>query len=126
MQGRYLTHQALRAFGAQERITSVTSFRPKSPFVRDDTVLRTVRPVSDLNLLYAEFAMVRLATMQARVKQMQEEVEVQYDAGANFDAGAVKEFLADLGTLVEKTNREIVEPKQVAVGMVEEMHIANA
>ncbi|PVH91173.1 hypothetical protein DM02DRAFT_546313, partial [Periconia macrospinosa] len=32
LQGRYVTHQAMRARGGKERITSVTSFRPKSPF----------------------------------------------------------------------------------------------
>jgi hypothetical protein len=36
LQGRYIEHQALPA---------VTSFRPQSPFVRDDSMLRTVRPV---------------------------------------------------------------------------------
>ena len=39
LQGRYIEHQALRALGQRERITMVTSFRPRSSSLPDDTVL---------------------------------------------------------------------------------------
>ena len=64
LQGRYITHQALRALGAKERITAVTSWRPRSPFVKDNSELRTVRPVSDLTELYYDFAEYRLEIME--------------------------------------------------------------
>jgi hypothetical protein len=60
LQGRYITHQALRALGAKERSTAVTSWRPRSPFVKDDSELRTVRPVSDLNELCYDLVEYRL------------------------------------------------------------------
>lgn len=126
MQGRYITHQALRAFGAQERITSVTSFKPKSPFVRDDSELRTVRPVSDLNQLYPEFAISRGATAKARIGRWLEEQEAKYRAGEPFDVAANKAFLTELAAFVQQTNQEIVEPDQVPRGIIEDMHLADA
>jgi hypothetical protein len=72
LQGRYIDHIALGAFGAPERVTmvgtrisisgceiinnrrQVTSFRAKDPIIRDDSVLTTIRPVANLNELYYE------------------------------------------------------------------------
>jgi hypothetical protein len=51
LQGRYIDHVALRALGSKERITAVTSYRPKDPLVKDDSILTTVRPVSELSEL---------------------------------------------------------------------------
>lgn len=39
MQGRYTKHQALKALGGCEHISMVTSSWPKSPFIKDETVL---------------------------------------------------------------------------------------
>lgn len=49
LQDGYLTHEALRALGAMERITAFTAWRPRLPLVRDGSQLCTVRPVSDLS-----------------------------------------------------------------------------
>ena len=40
LQGGLIEHVALRAFGYGERITMVTSFRPKDPSIHDISVLR--------------------------------------------------------------------------------------
>lgn len=54
LQGRYIEHQALRALNSRERITLVTSFRPRTPIIHGDIVLNTVRPVSKLPDLYGQ------------------------------------------------------------------------
>lgn len=83
--------------GAKERITSVTSFRPRSPHVPDDTVLTSVRPVSDLSELYYDFGEYRL------------------------EISAFKKFLAEQEAFVKHTNQEIVEEDKVMVGHIDEV-----
>jgi hypothetical protein len=126
MQGRYITHQAMRALGAQERITSVTSFRPKSAFVKDDTELRTVRPVSDISELYYDFAEYRLGMMAARIEREREEMAARRRAGGAFNTMAHKTFLKNAIAFVGQTNGEIVEEDKVEKGFIEEMNLANA
>lgn len=66
MQGRYIEHQALKALGGRERISMITSFRPKSPFVKDESVLTGVRPISNVSELYAQYTGYRIETLQER------------------------------------------------------------
>ncbi|KAK3067548.1 hypothetical protein LTR53_015532, partial [Teratosphaeriaceae sp. CCFEE 6253] len=95
MQGRYITHQALRALGAQERITMVTSFRPKSPFLRDDSVLSTVRGISDLSTLYYEYGRYRLEMLEQRVQAQLQQMRDDRAAGRKTDEKGLKEFLGE-------------------------------
>ena len=90
MQGRYITHEALRALGARERITMVTSFRPKSPFVADDSVLSSVRPVSQLSELYYEFSEYRLQILEERVRTKLSEVRKRHHAGKKIETSSVR------------------------------------
>ncbi|KZT22645.1 hypothetical protein NEOLEDRAFT_1137650 [Neolentinus lepideus HHB14362 ss-1] len=123
LQGRYITHQALRALGAQERITSVTSFRPRNPFIRDDTVLNTVRPISDLSVLYQEFAEYRLAMMEERIRAQLKEIRERRRTGKKFDTKAFKKFLTDQTAFFEHMNHEIVQDEDVKVGWIEEVDL---
>lgn len=47
MQGGYIEHCALPCHGARERITMVTSFRPKGKIVSDMSHLKTIRSCSN-------------------------------------------------------------------------------
>ena len=125
MQGRYITHQALRALGAQERITMVTSFRPKSPFVRDDTVLSTVRGISDLSDLYFGFGEYRLEMLEARVTAQLKKLREDRQAGKKTDTKALKAFLAEQERFIQHTNREMVPEEEVVPGHQPEMHFEN-
>ncbi|KAF2142075.1 uncharacterized protein K452DRAFT_287279 [Aplosporella prunicola CBS 121167] len=122
LQGRYITHQALRALGAQERITAVTSFRPRSPFARDDTVLTTVRPISDLSVLYQEFAEYRLVMMEERVRARLREIREKRRVGKKFDTRRFKEFLAEQQAFLEHMNREMVPDEEVQMGYIEQVN----
>jgi hypothetical protein len=123
LQGRYLEHQALQAMGARERITAVTSFRPRSPFVKDDTALRTVRPVSDIHELYYDFAMYRLKITQQRISRELEELGARREAGKPFDVPELKEFLQESQNFLEHTNRELVPEDAFQAGYVEPIDI---
>ncbi|CAO2649048.1 Nn.00g099970.m01.CDS01 [Neocucurbitaria sp. VM-36] len=123
LQGRYITHQALRALGARERITAVTSWRPRSPFVKDDTELRTVRPVSDLNELYYDFAEYRLEIMEQRCRRAREEMRVRRQDGRTFDTTGHKSFLAEESAFMQRTSQELVEEEKVRKGSIETVNI---
>ena len=91
--GRYITHQALRALGAQERITMVTSFRPKDPFKADDSVLETVRPISNLSELYFEFSEYRMAVLEERIRKQLAAIRERHRGGKSFSSEEFKSFL---------------------------------
>ena len=119
LQGRYVTHQALRALGARERITAVTSFRPRSFSAKDDSELRTVRPVSDLNELYYDFAEYRLEMMEQRIRQARKEMLDRRQKGKKFATRSHKAFLAESAAFMHHSHQEIVEEDRVQMGILE-------
>ncbi|APA07026.1 hypothetical protein SS1G_04286 [Sclerotinia sclerotiorum 1980 UF-70] len=120
LQGRYIDHQALQAFGGQERITMVTSFRPRSPRVRDDTVLTTVRPISNLSDLYGQTVEYQLENAEARIRIMLKELRDSMKAGAT-SAKAIKKFLDFEIEQLTHLNAEIVDESLVTAGKLEEV-----
>lgn len=126
MQGRYITHQALHALGAQERITMVTSFRPKSPHLRDDAVLTTVRGISDLSQLYYEFGHYRLEILEERIRAQARKLRTDHAAGKKTDTRMLKAFLKEQLEFLEHTNSEIVQDEDVVAGHQPELDIPNA
>ncbi|KAF2176703.1 hypothetical protein K469DRAFT_722098 [Zopfia rhizophila CBS 207.26] len=123
LQGRYITHQALRALGAKERITSVTSFRPRSPLYKDDTVLTTVRPISDLSELYYEFAEYRLEILEERLRKERKDILARRKARKKFDTLSHKRFLEQSIAFLEHTDNEMVEDSKVIPGFIDELNI---
>jgi len=126
MQGRYITHQALRALGTQERITMVTSFRPKSPFLADDSVLTTVRGISDLSELYYEYGRYRLEMLEERIRVELKRVREAHAAGKKTDTKAIKQFLDEQERFLKRTNDEMVPEENVVAGEQPELDIPDA
>jgi len=124
LQGRYIEHQAMRAFGSQERITMVTSYRPRSPFVKDDTVLNTVRPISNLSDLYAQVAEYQLENTEARIRNILKVVRESNRAGAT-NVKAIKDFLDYEIKALAHLNEEIVPEDQVVKGAVKEICVTD-
>ncbi|KUJ22391.1 uncharacterized protein LY89DRAFT_606913 [Mollisia scopiformis] len=115
LQGRYIDHQALKAFGGQERVTMVTSFRPRSPRIRDDTVLNTVRPISNLSDLYGQAVEYQLENAETRIRQMLKNVRDSMKAGAT-DVQAIKSFLDFEIKTLSRLDGEIVDEAMVKKG----------
>ena len=123
LQGRYIEHQALRALGGTERITMVTSFRPKNPTLQDDTVLTTVRPISDLSELYYQFGEYRLEMLVERTRIRLTEMRKTRQAEQKTDVTALKQFLQQQLEFLEHTNNEIIEEELVIKGKVDDSHL---
>lgn len=123
LQGRYIEHQALRTLGTTERITMVTSFRPKSAFIKDDTVLTTVRSISNLSDLYSQYAEYRMDMLEERVRAHRKELNDRKRAGRNFDTAATKAFITEQREFLESMLQEMVDEDQVVKGHTTQSHL---
>lgn len=125
LQGRYIEHQALRALGTTERITMVTSFRPRSSILPDDTVLTTVRPVSDLSELYFQFSEYRLEMLEERIRGQLKEMRERKRARRPFKTHDLKHFIAEQEKFLAHMNREIVDDDKVKKGIIDDSHLVS-
>lgn len=98
----------------------VTSFRPRSPRVRDDTVLTTVRPVSNLSDLYGQTVEYQLENAENRIRIMLKELRDSMKAGAT-TAKSIKKFLDFEIQQLTHLNNEIVDESLVKMGELEEI-----
>ncbi|KAL2793116.1 hypothetical protein BJX66DRAFT_339174 [Aspergillus keveii] len=109
MQGRYIEHQALKALGGRERISMVTCFRPKSPLIKDETVLVGVRGISDLSQLYTQYTEYRLEILEERIRHRMKQEREREIAKRPFDVPDVKRFLMEQKLFIESMLTEIQE-----------------
>ncbi|KAI1652885.1 hypothetical protein F4813DRAFT_288043 [Daldinia decipiens] len=123
LQGRYIEHQALRALGTAERISMVTSFRPRCPKVRDDTVLTTVRPISNLLELYNQFSEYRLEILEERIRQQLKEIREANGAGRKVATRKLKAFFEEQEKFLAHMNREMVDDENVIIGNIDDSHL---
>ncbi|KAI0880226.1 uncharacterized protein GGS22DRAFT_197647 [Annulohypoxylon maeteangense] len=109
MQGRYIYHQALKAFGGRERISMVTALRPKSPFVRDETILTGSRPISNLAELYPQYTEYRLEILEERFRAKLKEEHRREALHKSFDLVNIRAFLTDQKEYIESMLEELYE-----------------
>ncbi|KEP47745.1 hypothetical protein V565_145450 [Rhizoctonia solani 123E] len=81
LQGRYIDHVALGAYGAPERVTMVTSYRARDVMVADDSVLTTIRPMANLNELYYEWSTYRLDLLSERFRHQSKVLKKKREDG---------------------------------------------
>jgi hypothetical protein len=96
----------------------VTSFRPKNPLLPDDSVLRTIRGISDINEVYFEFGEYRLEMLEERIRDKLKEMRKAHGAGKSFDTDGFKRFLETSIAHLDRTNTEMVRNEEVVHGFV--------
>ena len=117
MQGRYLEHAAQKALGGRERISMVTAFRPRSPFVRDESILTGSRAISHLSELYTDYNEYRLKVLEERFHaKLREErkrkafsAESPNDPARQFNIADMKRFLTEQKQFIEATIAELID-----------------
>lgn len=114
MQGRYIEHQALKARGGAERIAMVASFRPKSAFVKDETILVGMRPISHLPELYMQYSKYRLEISEERIKEQLRKLRERKKAVLEFDTKGMKELLREQREHIDTMIGEMVELDDLA------------
>jgi hypothetical protein len=101
----------------------VTSFRPKCPEIRDDTVLTTVRPVSDLNELYSQFAEYRLEILEERIRSQLKVLREAKTGVKKLPTDKLKYFLREQESFLAHMNKEIVLEDSVPLGEIDDSHL---
>ncbi|RAL08073.1 uncharacterized protein BO97DRAFT_228905 [Aspergillus homomorphus CBS 101889] len=109
LQGRYIEHQALKAMGGRERISMVTCFRPKSPLVKDETVLVGVRGISNISELYTQYTDYRLEILEERIRHQRKQEREREVAQRPFNVPDMKRFLTNQKLFIESMLQEIQE-----------------
>lgn len=97
-------HLASRAIGVKERIASVTSFRAAVPGMYDVSYLTNTRPITDLKIMYKEWAAYRLQVLESEIKDMRAKIEKD-DA---VDVNEFKTFDANQVEYMQRTERQMV------------------
>lgn len=71
LQGGYTKHAAYRTIGAGERITMVTSYRPRNIDLRDNSTLRNISSAtSDMREVHYQYAKYRLELISDRAREL--------------------------------------------------------
>ena len=107
MQGRYIEHQALKSIGGRERITMVTPFRPKSPWIRDESILTGSRAISNWSELYHDYTDYRLEVLEERLRAKRKAERVRELSKRRFDCESMRQFLEDQIAFLQATYAEI-------------------
>ena len=97
----------------------VTSFRPKSAFIKDDTVLTTVRAISNLSELYSQYAEYRFEMLEERLRAHLKEIRERKRARHGFNTAATKAFITEQKNFLDSMLREIVDEEEVTVGFLD-------
>ena len=101
----------------------VTSFRPKSHTFKDDTVLTTVRPISDLSELYNQFSEYRLEILEERIRNQLKIMRDAERSGRKLNTKALKAFLYDQEMFLAHMNKEMIDDELVTKGSIDESHL---
>ena len=91
----------------------------------DDTVLSTVRGISNPAELYYQYAEYRLEIIEARVRAELKAIRKHHAAGRKFDECSFKSFLKEQAKFLQATDKEIVEYDSVVAGHLPEMDLPN-
>ena len=101
----------------------VTSFRPRSALIKDDTVLTTVRAVSDLPELYSQYTEYRLEMLEERIRAHLKEIRNRKRAHRRFNTTASKLFVAEQEVFLAAMNREMIDEDKVIKGFIHDSHL---
>lgn len=108
MQGRYIKHQALKAFGGRERITMVTPWRPRDPLARDETILTGSHAISNLDELYPQYTEYRLELLEERFRAKLKEERHRAATRKPYDLDDIRAFLMEQKEYLEITLEHLI------------------
>lgn len=101
----------------------MTSFRPKHHGFRDETVLTTVRPISDLGELYNQFFESRVENFELCCRDINKELRDTYRNGRRMSTKDMKEWIKMQQINLHHMDKEIVDDELVTKGCIDESHL---
>lgn len=109
LQGGLIEHIAQKPAGMTERITMVTSYRPKDPLKFDSSNLKTVRPELNFGSLYNSFYPQWVKyRCQVAIQRLENTMKHMDDEEGNFDKQAVTESLTSAEEFVRDTYEQMI------------------
>lgn len=109
LQGGEVQHLAARAKGVKERISTITSYRSKSPTVYDSSFMTNIRPYADLKSLYPEWTQYRLRKMKDEIVYHLHRIEK--DATQAQDTQSLESFVQSQISYLQQTLRQMITPE---------------
>lgn len=87
----------------------VTALRPRSAFVKDESVLTGVRGISNIDELYSQYTQYRLDNLEERIRaRLDEERERQLVKG-KYDVAQARRWLLEQRDFLDAMLTEVVE-----------------
>jgi hypothetical protein len=87
----------------------VTCFRPRSPHVRDETVLTGVRSISHKSELYTQYTEYRLEILEERIRAKLKSEQYRETSNKPFNAADTKRWLMEQRRFIESMMEEIMD-----------------
>ncbi|EGP90739.1 unnamed protein product [Zymoseptoria tritici ST99CH_3D1] len=109
MQARYIDHKATVARGGKERISMITSFRPRDINMKDESDLSGVKIVSHIPTLYYQYSSYRLENLEARVREQCRLIRRRQRANADFDVKQLRSWVETQKAYLDTLLNEIQE-----------------
>jgi hypothetical protein len=103
LQGGEVEHMAARAVGVAERITTITSYRAKTPKVYDSSYMSNLRPYSNLDDIYTQWALYRLEKMKEEVETLQQSIRT-----LGVDTAAFEIFSSQQSQYLQRSSAQMV------------------
>lgn len=108
MQGGLINHVALKTLGDGERITMVTSFRPRDPHAVDLSNLGNVKAVSDLGQLFTQWTLYRTSVLEERCRRFADDLRGARLNGDEVEA-VVGKWAREQIQYIERTAKELTD-----------------
>lgn len=107
LQGRLISHLAPKPVGASERITMVTSYRPKDPECHEGSVLSTVKPEIEYGSIYNSFYRQWVEYRADLVKKRLDKLIEKVKTNEVFDKETVTASLMGIEEYLKNTYKEM-------------------
>ncbi|KAJ5240273.1 hypothetical protein N7468_004892 [Penicillium chermesinum] len=109
LQGGEVQHLAARAKGVKERISTITSYRSKSPTVYDSSFMTNIRPYADLKSLYPEWTQYRLRKLKDEIVYHLQQIEKEPTHVQ--DQKGLATFVQSQISYLQQTLRQMITPE---------------
>lgn len=109
LQGGEVEHLAARAKGVKERISTITSYRSRSPTVYDSSFMTNIRPYADLKSLYPEWTQYRLRKLKDEIVYHLQRMEKEPTEAQNTQS--FETFVQSQINYLQQTLRQMIAPE---------------
>ena len=113
----------IRYLGLREALLTLKSRSPRNCCLPDDTVLTTVRPISDLSELYLQFSEYRMEILEERIRDQLRALRETRRSGKKLNITRFKSFLQEQEKFLAHMSKEMIDDQLVVKGEIDDSHL---